>query len=171
MSANKWCSFNPSYRYIKKNHDLTKILDFYVWNCPVEGVVPHAKTFEMLGFDKSYKFKSLKNSIRCSGNVKIPYITSTRKDMSATLQDENQYNSRKFSEIIILLKHSSSVSDLFRCIRNAFAHGTFYMEKERDKADYFLFLENRNSSNEINARIVLKSSTLLRWIKIINKGY
>lgn len=69
-----------------------------------------------------------------------------------------------------ILDSNQTMPNLFQNIRNAFAHGSFLVRKHRVDKEFYYFLESRNPENElINARLVLKASTLTKWIKVVKK--
>lgn len=172
MGRKEWCSFNPkaSYNPIAK---FDKIVEFYLWACPVPGTAYNAKTFEDYNWKTSHEFKILRHQLLDVASPSIQFIGTLRRDLELTLKKHNQYNSRSFTEIIIIVGDKPPVKDIFRNIRNALAHGSFRVNKQQKVDDYFYFFESRNPDNnyKIAARIVLKASTLVKWIKIVEAGY
>ena len=58
------------------------------------------------------------------------------------------------------------VEMLFRHIRNSFAHGRFtYIEKNKER--YYILQDENN--NCISARMIVKQSTLKKWIEILDE--
>lgn len=58
-------------------------------------------------------------------------------------------------------------------IRNALAHGRFAMYSLSNNADTMFVLEDgvkKGSEFQVRSRMILKQSTLLNWIKIIEAG-
>lgn len=163
----KWCKFNPKYAH--KDPCYEKIIDFYLWACPVEKTAYGAKNFKEIGWSKGHQFKKLKMKLLSYGDTKIPFISVEKTKLSETLEQYKQANSFSQSEVIIIVNPDQEVRGIFRSIRNAIAHGSFMLRKKGD--DYYYFFENRDpNTDEIKARIVLKSSTLKSWIKIVQSG-
>lgn len=71
-------------------------------------------------------------------------------------------------EVIVIRESKTHIDDLFRNIRNAFAHASFSIKKQKNVEDYFYFFESRKKGKEIKTRLVLKETTLLRWISYFN---
>ncbi len=163
----EWCAFNPS--SIDKDPNYKKILNFYLWSCPSPETAYGAKTFKDLGWAKPHQYKSLKNNM-ISGSD-ISFVVTTVKDLASILEGHNQLENHSLSETIILANPTKGeVDGVFRSIRNALAHGSFRIQKKRGN-DFFYFFENRNpKTKNIKSRIVLKSNTLLEWIKEVEKG-
>lgn len=167
----KWCNFNPDKIYKDPKHK--KILNFYLWSCPVEKTAYGSKTFKDLGWSGGNQFKKLKKLLLISSNEKIPFVSVKKNDLIETLNRYNQMTSCSLSEVIIIvITNNQEMRALFRAIRNSLAHGSFKLRKENKTDDYYYFFENRKpENNEIRARIVLKSSTLCSWIKTVQSGY
>jgi len=166
-----WCKFNP--KYYHKDPRYAKIIDFYLWSCPVEKTAYGAKTFKDLGWSGGHQFKALKKLLLSSSDEKIPFVSVKKNNLIETLNQYNQTTSCSLSEVIIIVNPNQEMRALFRAIRNSLAHGSFKLRKKNKTDDYYYyFFENRSSNNnEICARIVLKSSTLCSWIKIVQSGY
>lgn len=169
--SKKWCKFNPKYKY-NDAAKFGKIIDFYLWKCPAPNTACNAKVFRDYGWKEPYQFKSLKKKLlQLNSGNKISYIEANRDDFEGTLRKYGQFDSHKFSEIIIIIDSASGMADLFKKIRNGLAHGSFLIHKNSSDKQYYYFLENRNpDSGVINMRLVLKTSTLISWIKIVESG-
>ena len=167
MEFKEWCAFNPSSIGRDTNH--RKILNFYLWSCPSPETAYKAKTFKNLGWEKSHQYKYLKKSIIYSND--ISFVVTTVKDLAGVLDGHNQLENHSLCETIVLVNPSNGEMDgVFRSIRNALAHGSFRIQKKSGD-DYFYFFENRNpKTKNIKSRIVLKSTTLIDWIKVVEKG-
>ena len=166
--SKKWCNFNPKYKY-DDDAMFHRIIEFFLWQCPTPKTAYGSKLFSDYGWEKPYQFKTLKK--KCGLGDGINYITPNRGEFYEELIAHGQFNSFKFSEIVIILNSNQSMFDLFRNIRNAFAHGSFLVRKHCTDKEFYYFLESRNPENEhINARLVLKASTLFNWIKVVKKG-
>jgi len=166
----KWCQFNPKYDI--KDSFYGKILNFYLWQCPVEKTAYTAPTFKELGWSSGYQFKKLKKTIINLPDSPIPYLVVDKSNLQNTLVEYKQFNSYVFEEVIIFTKTGEGeMVTLLRSIRNAFAHGSFMVRKKRSTNAYYYFFESRNPSGDLQARLILKSSTLVSMIKIISSGF
>lgn len=166
MSSN-WCKFNAKYNHRDPNYK--KILDFFLWANPAPNTAYGAKVFNDYGWISGNSYKKLKRQLGLKGE--IPFVISTVETINNDLKINNQLNSRIFKEILVLIKPSTGeMESVFRVIRNALAHGSFNVS--RSNGEYYYSFENRNAKqkDKINARIVLKSTTLLSWIKIVKSG-
>ena len=57
---------------------------------------------------------------------------------------------------------------IFYHIRNCFAHGRFNISENNE--DWTFVMEDWGRNNRVSARMILKKSTLLKWIEIIEGG-
>lgn len=171
MSSEKWCKFNPKAKY-NEDAKFDKIIEFYLWSCPVEKTAYNATTFEQYGWVTPAQFKKLKNKLLNVSSPKIEFIGTLRSDFEEELKKQKMYDSKVFEEKIVIVNKNATIKDLFRFIRNSLAHGSFLVHKKIKTDDYYYFFECRNPDKnfQINARIVLKTSALVQWINIINKG-
>ncbi len=174
----KWCDFNPDKIYDDPNHK--DILNFYLWSCPSPETAYGAKTFEELGWEKPQQYKILVTYF-ISNN--ISFVSTTEKDIESELLKHNQLKNHSFSETIVFAETKrGKIDQVFRSIRNAIAHGSFCIE-EKEGDDFFYFFESRNIRTKkiksqkinariekINARIVLKSNTLVALINKVKNG-
>lgn len=63
--------------------------------------------------------------------------------------------------------------DLLHHIRNALSHGRFTAKRFGKDKEFYVYLEDVNSSggvNKVNARICLKKSTLINWINFFEQN-
>ena len=56
----------------------------------------------------------------------------------------------------------------FSHVRNCSAHNRFAIKPHKD--DWLFILEDVSRDKKVSARMILKKSTLLRWIEIIEGG-
>jgi hypothetical protein len=59
---------------------------------------------------------------------------------------------------------------VFAHIRNSFSHGRLNMIDNVIENDYVFVMEDVHRGN-VTARIILRKSTLLRWINTIEQGF
>jgi hypothetical protein len=147
--SKRWCKFNPKYKY-DDAAKFSDIIEFFLWNCPVENTAYGAENFSSYGWIKPYHFKSLKKKCGLGVTAGIPYQTPKREDFFAELKNQGQFNKFKFDEAVIILSSASKMTDFFKSIRNAFAHASFMVRKHPKTKEYFYFLENRNPESKKN---------------------
>ena len=148
---------------------LQKILQFYLIECPVEGVSFKGKSFKEYGYADRNSFGRLKKQLLDSAT------SSLAKNYFPSLKSELENNIKECSlkecseEYCVFLKsdEKSVMRSLFSAIRNALAHGRFSIKTYKNTHIYCF----SNYKKYEKARIVLYEDTLLTWIKIIkNEG-
>ena len=149
------------------NKNLQKILKFYLFECPVPKKSVRGKKFSDYGIIGKSSFSKLKKKMFDSATL------SLRKHYKPL--DKSQLEQEFISalsitppnEYCIFLKHDEStvMQSLFTAIRNAFAHGSFYVKKYGGVRIFFL----SNFNGYLKAEIVLHEETLLKWIECIKK--
>lgn len=150
-----------------------KILDFYLFNCPVEKgtkkerISVRGKTFsERKITDK--KLRSLFDEIKKT----IEHVECIKSDGDVEkkvkeIETNNKYKDSLF-QLVVFRKNSQlgQTKTIFYTIRNALAHGAFSV-KPTKKETVYLF-ENKYH-NEIKAQFRLKESTLIKWIDLVER--
>ena len=79
------------------------------------------------------------------------------------------YNMDREFVIFSCAGESNPRLDLIHHIRNALSHGRFTAKYIKDEKDYYIVMEDVNDSGgfyKVNARMVLKKSTLTKWIDL-----
>ena len=81
-----------------------RILDFYLFHCPVDGTSVRATTFEQQGW-KGTLFSTLKREMlaRASSSLKSNYYPCTKAELEVAAQDPN-------TRIIVCVKTTSNVN-------------------------------------------------------------
>ena len=147
------------------NRNLQIIVQFYLFECPVEGKSKRGKTFKELGYVGIKAFKKLKDELLATATA------SLSKNYYPCKKEELQGNFSKCStitypdEYCVFLQsdEKSIIRSLFSAIRNAFAHGSFNVQSYNHTRIYYF----SNYDGYEKARIVLHENTLLSWIRII----
>lgn len=160
------------------NKNFIKILDFYLFNCPVRHygkitnpagnpryintfpkISVRGKTFAERGIE-GQNLRTLRSAMRRSSDGKIYDKTFT--DENDILQNSIDPIGQPKREICLTLKNEniSQVDAIFYAIRNSLAHGSFCVDEEK-----YYYFETRNKG-KLKARIRLKESTLLEWINL-----
>lgn len=87
--------------------------------------------------------------------------------------EEEFYLNREIERVAFFNSEKNAYMSLFYHIRCALAHGRIAMYEDDDTKDVWYVMENgigKDSEFQVRARMVLRRSTLLRWIDIITAG-
>lgn len=171
------------------NLELLRIVVFFVFHSPCVGTTgspgcPSAMGKPLVEYGWSerwgnYRTKGTLNNIlrNASSNFSFLYSATGNNDIFQACQKANLYDG--FPQDLDIERAAISISDknqflsLFRHIRNAFSHGRINMCEMADGDLMFIFEDvGRKKADRIpvSARMMLRKSTLLRWIDIIETG-
>lgn len=153
-----------------KDRKLLKILEFYLFECPVEGKSYRGKTFSQLGWS-GHKLKTLKSELLrvSSSNLKKRYHPVIKDQLEEFFIKYQLLDGKKIEdETIVFLKWDEKriMESLFSAIRNAFAHGSFKVVKGPNKTKKYYLM---NHDKYIKAILIINEETLLNWITVIKK--
>lgn len=164
MTQSKWYDFQPnSYASKAKSQ---RILNFYVFSCPVEGVNIQSKKINEYGWNTPVLKRSLSGKLKNLITDKHFKIAKNALEFDEILQSNKVLNTMgNICESVLLTSDQTNISELlFRTIRNSFAHGAFLIKM--NKKELYYILENRNNG-KLKARMIVKEETLLKWIDIL----
>ena len=146
-----------------RSRKFQRILEFYLFNCPVEGTSIRAKTFSEQGWVRG-RFQTLKSQmLSCATQeLKQRYKPCKSSELEKAFQEMEGY--KDTDEFCIFLKHDEKrvMESLYAAIRNAFAHGSFIIKKKSRINMYLL----TNYNEKLKAQIQLREDTLLSWIDV-----
>lgn len=155
--------FKESMEMFLKDEKFQSILNFYLWECPVEGTSEKAKDFSFYGIKgknvaklKTRMLDKATESLR--NNYEACLVVS---DVEPTLDKMDVVPSNEFC---VFYAGKESVRKIFNHIRNAFAHGKFYVIQ---CSDIRIFVFENKDKGKIKARMALQESTLLNWINCV----
>ena len=162
------------------NSDFHKILNFFLFYCPVEiekgkkkngslryeKVSKQATTLRQQGWIKGH----LKTLLSCmknttSGHLEYHKCESTADIATKCSEIENgcTLNDKEFELIVIAERSDMNLtSAIFYYIRNALAHGSFSVVRSEKNVTYYL---ESAKGDETKARMRLREQTLLKWIE------
>lgn len=144
------------------NKKFQKILQFYLFECPVAGVSVKGVDFDAYGIRKK-GFEKLKKKMFCKAtpSFRNNYKACTsNRELSAYL--EKCKNLSPPDEYCVFFKNKGTVMEsLYYSIRNAFAHGGFCIMQYSKERIYIL---QNNHNDTIKAEMALHEETLLSWI-------
>lgn len=150
-----------------------KILDFYLFRCPVEGTSFRGVSFSEHGWRGTKQFAKLKKLLLSASSTDLAsnYYPCKKEELSGKFDKVSSIS--PVNEYCVFLKNEENtvMQSLFSAIRNAFAHGSFSVREYTSDGGktkvYFIV----NYKAYLKAEIVLQESTLLRWMKIVEDGY
>lgn len=154
-----------------KDDDFRRILDFFVIFTPCKELSARAKPLkEKYGWKDTY---GLKKSMRLAPSKQSIFLfAETWKEMKAVLAEadlsDNFYSDIKNERGGLYKRRGSQPDCIFYHLRNCLAHGRFCI-REKD-GDWTFIFEDVEKNSKVSARMILKKSTLLRWIEIIEGG-
>lgn len=166
-NATYYKKYDKNYHIGSRNFQ--KIIDFYLFCCPVLGRSHRGKTFEEYGWKGSTQFSQLKTKILsvASSSLKGNYHPCKKEELEKNFKIVETV--RPLNEYCVFLKsdEKSVMQSLFAAIRNAFAHGSFNVQTIKGEKVYFF----ANFDGYLKAELILLESTLLEWIEIVKIGY
>lgn len=151
------------------DRNLQKIINFYLLNCPVEGISFRGKKFGDYGFSGSIPFSKLKKSMLAvaSESLSKNYFPCKMDQLSQKYSLVSKASPPDEYCVFLVNEKRGVLASLYSAIRNAFAHGSYNVKSYNGIRIYFF----SNFHNCEKARIVLREDTLLEWIRLIENGY
>ena len=155
--------------------DFKKLFIFYVINTPCKNVSGRGVDLTEYGWDEKILHSKLnKYLLEVAGLKKgvtfaIENIRNMRMSCETISLMENFYENRNTERIVMYDKCSNEFLSICYHVRNSFAHGQFEMYEDRDEIT-FVMEDFSTHDNAVSARMVLKKSTLLKWIEILQSG-
>ena len=152
---------------IKNYH---KILEFYIVNTICEQSSCKGKNAKKYGWQKAITLRTSILNVVKQGRKECDfvYFAHTLSDMDNGVKklglDEYFYN-KKEEVILVFDNQPNQIESIFCHIRNSLAHGRFQIYKRNDIVLYVF--EDCKKNGLLTARMILKESTLLKWIEII----
>ena len=160
---------------------LRRIIMFYVINTPCSDLSSSSIPLSEYGWDKNvWRNHDLKNTLFDVASIERNITFSVAKnisDMKTACQSigmKKKFHDERQKEKIVIYKPNryNEFMAIFYHIRNALAHGRLAMYPLGDETDIVFALEDgikRNGEFQVRSRMILKKSTLLKWIDIIEK--
>lgn len=179
----EYVSENPG--WIKKNsivldENFSRIIAFYVINTPCTSLSYSGIAMKNYGWDekKVWKDNKLKNQLFSIAHLEkdktffVAKQADKMKEQCEKAKLKKQFHSMLNEEKIVIYKNQMNefMSILYH-IRNSFAHGRF-TTYTRDNETIFVLESVRKNRGEfqVRSRMILKQTTLLKWIDIIQKN-
>lgn len=163
---------------------LSPLLRFFVVETPAPGLSNRSVSVSEYGWDApwrkpQYLNKKLKAA---SSNNSLYWSAAAVGDMEQALRNADLFDcagieSKPFESAVFYDAKSNQTISLFYHLRNGFAHGRFCAFKS--KGDIWFAIEDvagkrkddpAGDIKRLTARILIKNSTLCKWMKLIKAG-
>ena len=165
---------------IKGNDDIKSVIEFFVVNSPCANVSARGVDLTQYLWNEKNppKNKYLYNSLLSAADLieNESLFIGEGADKTQVLFKTSgmgkDFYERYTTNRIALLSGGNLIIDIFRVIRNCFAHCRFTIISLED--DYIIAMENGTAAGkhfEVKARLLLKLSVLIEWIRIIKEDY
>ena len=156
------------------DNDFMKIILFYVLHSPCKKGSYSRIDLENYGWKNPWyydDFKSQANKVGGFTDANWHYKEAQKdfKEYWESLDYQNNFYDLERDEFVVFshVGESNPFMDLLHHIRNSFAHGRFTAKKIKRQKDYYIYMEDVSPENgfyKVNARMILKKSTLLALI-------
>lgn len=181
---------SPNPGWIKKrvpdeyaDEDLKKLILFFVINTPCTDLSSSGIPLSEYGWGKDvWKNDKLKNILFDIAGIKRNssfVVAKKATDMKAACEKADMkkdfHKNRSKERVVIYKGQYNEFLSICYHIRNAFAHGRLAMYGIDNERDIVFALEDginikTTGKFEVRSRMILKKSTLLKWIEIITQG-
>ncbi|MCR4823603.1 MAG: hypothetical protein K5873_12110 [Treponema sp.] len=159
------------------NEEFLKIMIFYVLLNPCERLCSRFIYSPLSRWSSPWKkpFKLNEQLKKASTNPKLLFSVASYARMEEALEESNlkdNYQLINYEERVCFYNcQKNQFMSVFYHIRNSLAHSRFTI-KEIDSDWLFIFEDRsmKNKKDELSARMILRKSTLLKWIEIIEGG-
>ena len=143
------------------DENFQKIVQFYLFETPIEGASHRGKTFKDMGWTGSSRYQMLERLLKSASGMNDDHWNILESQSEVRKQSKDVAQDRQF---IYSDQSKGRVPTFIYSIRNAFAHGSFDILEIKGERHYFF--ENEYRGN-LRTRMLLSERTLLEWIKII----
>ena len=176
-------TFKPNWinKNIINSDNFNKIMYFFVVRTPAKNVSSQGYKFSSPEWE-NYKLTSseLREYMLGVANLKrdenffVIHHVDDFKDVPKTVNLGKDFNKHLSEKVAIYVSNNKSILEsLFYHIRCALAHGRFAI-KVKNGETYYLFESVKSSKVDdkyyLRSRMVLKESTLIKWIDVIFTG-
>lgn len=161
--------------------DLKDLIMFFVINTPCVNLSSSGINLSEYGWGKDiWKNDRLKKilydipGIKRGSSFVVAQKSSEMKSACERASLKKGFHRKRDTERIVIFKgnYNEFLSICYH-IRNSFAHGRLAMYDFKNGEDIIFVLEDgvkKNGEFQVRARMVLKKSTLLNWMKILKSG-
>ena len=161
------------------DYDLFRIVTFFVFHSPCSELSAMSKTLKEYGWltpwrKPYYLNRQLKQA---ASNYELIFSAKGYDEMDAALDKagfKDDFPSDFTSEkICIYNNQGNQFMSAFYHLRNSFAHGRFNIVDVNGECVFIMEDVKPNKKKDkvkVSARMILRKSTLLKWIKLIENG-
>lgn len=159
---------------------LKKIIMFYVINTPCIQLSSSAIPLKKYGWPCNvWKKGELRKQLFDVAGLELGdtvVIAKKASDMKKVCKkanlDKNFHKSRQIERIAIYLGNYNTFLSICYHIRNSLAHGRLAMYENEEKEIIFALEDGirKNGKFSVRSRMILKKSTLLKWIDILQRN-
>lgn len=178
-------STNPSWikKAISEDKDFKKILTFYLINTP--SVFSSCKSIPLEDYgweqsvfsnDKFIDFLLDAVNLDHSSYMSVNHLGKMKMACEKQFLMDEFYKKRDLERIVVFTSkdnknNNTPVKSLFYHLRNSFAHGRFEIYKNGNKTTFVMEDETpATGGHKVSARMILKKSTLIKWMEILQSG-
>ena len=153
---------------VDRDKTLAKLITEYLLQCPCKGASAKGRYYRDIGWYKN-SVRSLVKEMRSIAGISeehwsLPEAVTVEK----AIEQINRINHYDCSfEFLCADTGENQLDSIFKFIRNAFAHGSFNIDKY-EGTEYYV-LENRRNK-VLRGRAIVKANTLLEWYSILSNG-
>ena len=158
---------------ILNSSEFQRIFFFFTIYTPCTDLSYRGKSLESYGWNNQSELKKI---LLKDKNIEL-YSARNYKSMKEELQkadlDLDPPKSISAEKICVYINRSNQLLSIFSHIRNSFAHGRFYIDDFNGEQFYIfedVVEQTKPQVTKISARMIIKKSTLLKWIQIIEGG-
>ena len=170
----QWLIETPIEEY---DEDFIKIIVFFQFHAPVPGQSARCRTLEEYGWGTPWKKPYwLNRQLRQnSSNYNLLFTAPSKSYMEENLERadlrENFPSDLGRERICVADNKRNQFMSVFYHIRNALAHGRFYItEFEEHRLIVMEDVSPESGSKAVSARMIIRINTLLAWITLIENG-
>lgn len=156
--------------------DLFRIVVFYVFHSPCDGLSARGKSLRKYGWSDPWKKPYCLNEQlkQASTNCKLIFSAKKLDQMDAKLREAFLYDGfpsdLATERICVHDGKKNQAMSVFYHIRNALAHCRLNMQEVDGECVFIMEDLGGRKKDEVSARMILRKSTLLKWIDIIEAG-
>ena len=159
------------------NKNLFRIVIFFVFHSPCPELSSMGKALSEYGWNTPWRkpFYLNRHLKEASSNPKLLFSAATYDKMSDALEKanllENFPSDLQTERVCIYDNKKNQFLSVFYHLRNAFAHCRLNMVEMNDDCVFIIvdFIKEKGKY-KVSARMIIRESTLLKWIEIIEKG-
>lgn len=165
---------------ILSDKDLVKIFVFFVLHSPCKTLSAMKKTLSEYGWATPWKkpYYLNKQLRQAASNYELLFSVSKYENMETALDKANLKDDfpsdYSYERICFYDSQKNQFMSVFYHIRNAFSHGRIKMVDVEGECVLILedIASNGKNTNSmiVSARMIIRKSTLLKWIEIIENG-